>query len=294
MKILITGAKGQLGHDCTIVLGASNTVHGFSSKDMDISDQDQVKHHLQLIKPDVVVNCAAYTAVDGCEAEQEKCWLVNKEGAAIVASACAHSNVRLVHISTDYVFDGTKQVPETYIESDPVRPLSQYGASKLAGEEQIRDRLENHLILRTSWLYGISGHNFLKTMLRLAMNNPQQTIRVVNDQYGSLTWTHRLALQIQTLLESDITGTFHATATGYCSWYDVAKLFLETMQVSFILKPCTTEEYPTPAKRPVNSILKNNKLEKYGLNRMVSWEDDMVTFANQFRAELLAEVAAEK
>jgi dTDP-4-dehydrorhamnose reductase len=262
MKILITGARGQLGQDCAKVLGTENTVYGFSSQDLDISNHDQVKQHFQVIKPDIVVNCAAYTAVDKCETDQKNCWRVNAEGAGIIASICAENKARMIHISTDYVFDGNKSVPKPYKEEDPVHPLSQYGASKQVGEEQIRNILEDHLILRTAWLYGIGGPNFLKTMLRLAINNPNQTIRVVNDQYGSLTWTHRLALQIKTLLTSDVTGTFHATAEGHSTWYDGAKLFLEAMKIPFTLEPCSTNDYPTPAKRPTNSILANNHLKK--------------------------------
>jgi len=292
MKILITGARGQLGQDCAKVLGTENTVYGFSSQDLDISNHDQVKQHFQVIKPDLIINCAAYTAVDKCETDQENCWRVNAEGAGIIASICAENKARMIHISTDYVFDGNKSVPQPYKEKDPVHPLSQYGASKQAGEEKIRNRLENYLILRTAWLYGIGGPNFLKTMLRLVVSDPNRTIRVVNDQYGSLTWTHRLALQIKTLLTSDVTGTFHATAEGHSTWYDGAKLFLEAMNVPFTLEPCSTEDYPTPARRPTNSILANNHLKKNSLNRMVPWEEDVITFANQFRDKLLAEVSA--
>lgn len=293
MKILITGAGGQLGRDCARILGTESTVYAFGSRELDITDEARVRQRLQAIRPEVVVNCGAYTAVDGCETDQENCRRVNADGAGIIASVCAETGARMIHISTDYVFDGRKPVPKAYRETDPVHPLSAYGASKLAGEDQIRAQLENHLILRTAWLYGIDGRNFLKTMLRLALSDPNRTIRVVNDQYGSLTWTHRLALQIKTLLLSDLSGIFHATAEGHGTWYDGAKLFLEAMRVPFTLEPCATEDYPTPARRPANSILQNSRLGKYGLNRMVSWEEDVVTFADRFREELLAEVSGE-
>ncbi len=291
MKILVTGARGQLGQDCVRILGTDNTVCAFGSQDLDISTLDQVRQHFQVVMPDIVVNCAAYTAVDGCEKDKENCWRVNAEGAGVIASACAEVEARMIHISTDYVFDGLKRVPSPYRETDPVHPLSEYGASKLAGEEQVRNRLEDHLILRTAWLYGIDGGNFLKTMLRLAVSDPHRTIKVVNDQYGSLTWTHRLARQLETLLTSDLTGTIHATAEGHTTWYDCARLFLRAMKVPFSMEPCSTEDYPTPAKRPANSILENTLLKKYGLNRMVPWEEDIVTFASNFRDELLAEVS---
>ena len=271
------------------MLGTGSTVYAFGSEDLDIADREQVLHIMQTIKPQAVVNCAAYTAVDACERERDKCWRVNAHGPGILAAACAESNARLVHISTDYVFDGKKPLPHPYTEMDQVAPLSQYGSSKLAGEENIRDRLANHLILRTAWLYGIGGRNFLKTMLRLAVTDPGRTIRVVNDQFGALTWTYRLALQIKVLLGAELTGTIHATAEGYCSWYEGARQFLEAMRVPFSLEPCSTAEYPTPASRPANSILENTVLRTHGLNRMAAWQDDVAAFAGQYYNELLTE-----
>lgn len=291
MNILITGAHGQLGHDCVQVLGPDHRIFPLGSQELDITNQEQVSNHFQQANPDVVINCAAYTAVDRCEAERELCWRVNADGAGILATACSEVGARLIHISTDYVFDGEKPVPHSYSEEEEVHPVSQYGASKFAGEEQIRAKLADHIILRTAWLYGIGGPNFLKTMLRLAVADPTCTIRVVNDQFGSLTWTYRLALQIKTLLDTNLTGTVHAAAEGHTTWYAGAKLFLETMQVPFSLEPCTTADYPTPARRPVNSILENHRLKTFDLNQMIPWQEDIVTFAQQFRSELLAEVS---
>lgn len=289
MDVLITGAKGQLGQDCAAVLEKENTIHQLGSGDLDIGNPDQVKHLVQTIRPDVVINCAAFTAVDECESNIGKCQRVNAEGPGMIASACARINARLIHISTDYVFDGKKTVPYPYVETDPVAPLSQYGSSKLAGEQLVREQIKNHVIIRTAWLYGTGGSNFLKTMLRLSLNDPERTLRVVDDQYGSLTWTHRLAQQIQVLLTSSLTGTIHATAEGYCTWYEGAKVFLEAMQVDHSLEACATEEYPTPAHRPANSILENSVLKRHGLNRMVPWQEDIVAFAGQYRDALLSE-----
>jgi dTDP-4-dehydrorhamnose reductase len=238
---------------------------------------------------DLVLNCAAYTAVDGCETDREQCWRVNADGPGILAAACARQGSRLIHISTDYVFDGAKPPPRGYTEEDPVGPLSRYGLSKLEGERRIREQTPDHLIIRTAWLYGIGGRNFLKTMLRLAVGNPKRPIRVVNDQFGSLTWTRRLAGQIRVLIDSGLAGTIHATAEGSGTWYEGARLFLEAMGVQFTIEPCTTAEYPTPARRPVNSILENGILKKTGLNRMVPWEEDVLEFARVHREELLAE-----
>lgn len=289
MKILITGAKGQLGRDCALVLGTGHTVYGFGSRELDIADAAAVEHHLGAVQPDAVLNCAAYTGVDACETEQAPCWRVNADGPAVLAAACARLGSRLIHISTDYVFDGTRPAPQPYTEDDPVHPLCRYGQSKLAAEQRVREQTDDHLIIRTAWLYGIGGRNFLKTMLRLAVTDPNRTIRVVNDQFGSLTWTHRLARQIKLLLDAGLTGTIHATAEGSGSWYDGARLFLTAMRVPFSLEPCSTAAYPTPARRPANSILENAVLKKHGLNRMVSWEEDVMEFARRHGEELLAE-----
>ena len=289
MKILLTGARGQLGQDCARVLGTEHTVYAFGSRELDITDENQVREHMATIRPEVVINCAAYTGVDASESDQERCWQVNAQGPAHLAAASAEHAARLLHLSTDYVFAGDKPVPHPYTEADPVAPLSQYGRSKLAGEEAVRAACTNHLIIRTAWLYGIGGRNFLKTMLRLAVRDPGRSIRVVNDQYGSLTWTDRLARQIKELLPGGLTGTIHATAEGHGTWYEGARLFLTAMEVPFSLEPCTTADYPTPARRPGNSILENSVLKAKGLNRMVPWDEDVQTFARQYRTELLAE-----
>jgi len=289
MNILITGAGGQLGQDCLAVMGEEHVVHGRTSGQLDITQPEQVQHEIQTLRPDVVINCAAYTAVDTCESEQEACWAVNADGAANLAKACATGGVRLIHVSTDYVFSGNKPVPEPYTEQDPVGPLSAYGKSKLAGEQAIADRMNNFLILRTSWLYGIGGNNFLKTMLRLAMADSERTIRVVDDQYGSLTWTMTLARQIKQLLSSELTGIAHATAENSSTWYAGAKYFLESLGVEFTLEPCTTAEYPTPAHRPANSILENSFLKKHNINLMQDWQQDIDAFVELYRDELVAQ-----
>ncbi|MDU9049162.1 MAG: dTDP-4-dehydrorhamnose reductase [Candidatus Electrothrix sp. Rat3] len=289
MNILITGAGGQLGQDCLTVMGEEHTVHGRTSKQVDITHSEQVRREIKELQPDVVVNCAAYTAVDRCESEQDACWAVNAQGAAKLAEACAAGSARLIHISTDYVFAGDKPVPEPYTEQDTVGPLSVYGKSKLAGEQAIAERMDDFLILRTSWLYGIGGNNFLKTMLRLAMADPERTIRVVDDQYGSLTWTMTLARQIKQLLASELTGIAHATAEKSGTWYAGAKYFLQSMGGAFSLQPCTTAEYPTPAHRPANSILENSVLKEQKINLMQDWQQDIDAFVELYRDELVAQ-----
>ncbi|RUM35220.1 MAG: dTDP-4-dehydrorhamnose reductase [Desulfobulbus sp.] len=292
MNILITGAGGQLGRDCAMVLQQQHTVHGFSSAQLNITDKEQLEATLKTIGPDVVVNCAAYTAVDACETAKENCWSVNATGPENLARICGTTNSRLIHISTDYVFDGNKPVPEEYSEDDTVSPLSEYGRSKLAGEKNISSHTDNYLILRTAWLYGMGGKNFLKTMLKLAIADPRRTLRVVDDQYGSLTWTKTLARQIEKLLTPDLRGIAHATAEHHCTWFQGAQYFLKGMEVDFSLEPCTTAQYPTPAHRPANSILANNRLKKQGLHVMQSWQQDIDDFIHACREYLLTEAKA--
>ncbi len=289
MRVLITGSGGQLGRDCAELLAEAHTVLGLPSARLDITSRDQVRTVLQDFRPETLINCAAYTAVDRCESEQERCMAVNGAGPGILAAECALISCRMIHISTDYVFNGRRPVPKPWHEDDPVEPLSAYGRSKLAGEEAVRQRLQDHLIIRTAWLYGLHGPNFLKTMLRLALSDPGRTLRVVDDQHGALTWSRRLAKQITLLLDSEISGTIHATAAGHCSWYEGARCFLEAMQVPFSIQPCDSSEYPTPAHRPRNSILANTRLQKAGLDRMVAWDEDVVRFAQRYRDRLLAE-----
>jgi dTDP-4-dehydrorhamnose reductase len=289
MKLLITGAGGQLGQDCVRLLIDQHDICVLTSKQLNITLSQQVHQIVHEIAPDVVINCAAFTAVDACEVEQNSCLAVNAQGTANLAAACADVGCRFLHLSTDYVFDGRKPVPEPYTEKDAVAPISMYGKSKLAGEEAIIARMQNYLILRPAWLYGIGGKNFLKTMLRLALANPKRTIKVVDDQYGSLTWTMTLARQIEKVLDCGLTGIVHATAEGYSTWYAGAKYFLEAMQVPFSLAPCTTAEYPTPARRPANSILENGILKEQGLNVMRAWQDDIDEFVQMYREDLLNE-----
>ena len=293
MKILITGGNGQLGRDCTERFSRSHRVTACSSATFDITDPECARAVFAEHAPEVLVNCAAYTAVDRCQEDEARCRAVNSAGPAVLARQCARTGCRLIHISTDYVFDGSKKIPTPYTEDDPPCPLSAYGRSKLAGEQAIGEELENHLIIRTAWLYGMDGANFLKTMLRLAISTPGQSLKVVNDQMGSLTWSNRLAGQIERLLDNPLTGIVHATAEGFSSWYEGAVFFLQAMGVQADIIPCNTSEYPTPAPRPANSILENKRLKQAGLNAMVPWQQDVETFALENREALLDEARAQ-
>ncbi len=289
MKILITGGHGQLGSDVSSLLGRTHDVFSYGSRELDISDREKLNSVLSIHQPDVLVNCAAYTAVDDCETKKEQAWKVNAEGPENLAKAMEAVRGRIIHISTDYVFDGNKPSTEGYNEDDPVAPLSEYGKSKLAGEKAIAAHSSNYLILRTAWLYGWQGKNFLKTMLQLALADPARELKVVDDQYGSLTWTATLARQIQAVLSSDLQGIAHATAEGASTWYQGACYFLDSMEVPYNITPCSTAEYPTPAHRPANSILENSRLKQTGLSVFNSWQEDIDQYVKLHKEELIEE-----
>ncbi|MBW2157015.1 MAG: dTDP-4-dehydrorhamnose reductase, partial [Deltaproteobacteria bacterium] len=271
MKIMIAGNKGQLGSDSEIVLGTDHELLAIDLDELDITNLSDVQNVVQDFSPHVILNCAAYTLVDKCETEKELAWNVNVIGPKNLALSVGKYGGRLIHTSTDYVFDGRKKIPQPYAEADAPNPINYYGITKNEGEKAVRNALHEHVIVRTSWLYGFKGHNFLKTMLKLALKNPDKEIRVVDDQYGSPTWSYRLAQQISRLVDTDGQGTFHATSEGHCTWYELAGCFLEKMDVPHILVPCTSEEYPTPAARPKNSILENRHLKNKKMNIMRHW-----------------------
>ena len=285
MDVLIVGHKGQLGTDCLSVMPDAA---GVDLPDFDITNRSRTFEKLDQFRPEVIVNCAAYTAVDACETDPA-CWSVNADGPKHLAAWAVVNGAFLVHVSTDYVFAGNKPLFEACNETDSAEPVSEYGKSKLAGEKAILESGAKAAILRTAWLYGAHGKNFLKTMLRLALQNPEREIRVVNDQFGSPTWSHTLARQIAAVIETRATGLYHATSEGHCSWYDLAFRFLNLMDVPHRISPCTTAEYPTPAKRPANSILENSLLKQRGINLFEDWGVELESFVQKHRASLLAE-----
>lgn len=289
MKVLITGATGQLGSDAVYLLRNTCQVTARSSLQLDIADRSAVEEVLRRVAPDVILNCAAFTKVDACETEKSHAWNVNVEGPKNLAWCVNSYGGSLIHISTDYVFDGTKKPPGAYHEDDETCPVSCYGQTKLEGEEAIRNTTDRFVIVRTAWVYGINGHNFLKTILRLALQDPAREIKVVNDQFGSPTWSYRLAQQVAELIKITARGLYHATSEGYCTWYELAKYFLDKMEIRHPITPCATREYPTPAARPKNSILENRRLNRQGINIMRSWQDDVTEFVNAYRQLLLVE-----
>lgn len=255
MKILLTGASGMLGQDLSPVLeDVGAFVIETSSDNMDITDVAQVKNVLNCTHPDMVIHCAAYTNVDKAEEEPEKAELINVKGTENIAKVSAELDIPVVYISTDYVFDGSKNTP--YTPDDIPNPLNIYGKTKLVGEEMIKKYCKKYYIVRTSWLYGHYGKNFVETMISMA---DKSEIKVVDDQIGCPTWTVELANGILKLLSKPY-GTYHVCGGGQTSWYGFAKEIFKNMNLDVNLIPCSSSEFPRPAKRPVYSAMDNQKL----------------------------------
>lgn len=251
--ILVVGAKGMLGHDLMELLG--ERAIGVDIDEIDITSIESVFKVFSELKPEVVINCAAYTDVDGCESNTEKAMEVNGEGVGYLAMACRESGALLVQISTDYVFDGGKGAP--YNEDDAPRPLSVYGESKLAGEMNAAVAPQ-HLIVRTQWLYGLHGKNFVETMLRLGAE--KELLTVVDDQVGSPTWTMDLARAIIALVDKGCRGIYHAANREFCSWNTFAKTIFKESGLTVAVAPMTTAELDRPARRPLYSTLDCGRL----------------------------------
>jgi dTDP-4-dehydrorhamnose reductase len=265
--LLITGANGQLGVAVNQILAGKYELVNTDVAELDITDVAAVQGLVREVQPYAAINCAAHTAVDRCESEEVAAFRINAIGARNLAIATAEAGAKLVHISTDYVFDGTAQQP--YTEFDPPRPASVYGASKLAGECFVKDFAQHYFILRTAWLYG-EGKNFVKTMLRLA--EEKDTVAVVADQFGSPTSALELARAIEWLLPTDNYGLYHATCAGECSWADFAAEIFRLAGKQTQVKRISTAEYPTPAKRPAYSVLQNYMFELLDGYRFADWQ----------------------
>ena len=254
MKILVTGAKGMLGQDlCPILEDEGYEIVETDIQNMDITKYDAVKSVLTQEEPDIVIHCAGYTNVDKAEEDVETSRLINYKGTENIAKVCSDEDITLVYISTDYVFDGEKTEP--YKPDDKPNPLNKYGLTKFEGEEAVRKYCKKYYIARTSWLYGIHGKNFVETMLSLA-DKPE--LKVVDDQIGCPTWTVELSEGIVKLLKGADFGTYHICGSGKTSWYGFAKEIFAQSGVSVNLKPCTTDEFPRPAKRPHYSVMNND------------------------------------
>ena len=269
MKILITGSGGMLGHDLGEVLKSRHDLIMTTSETLDITDADNVAELISREKPDVVINAAAYTDVDGCEKNRDLALSVNAEGPQNLAKACSEIGCVLVHISTDYVFNGKNTTP--WVESDNTGPISVYGESKLKGEENIINMMDKYFIIRTAWLYGVNGGNFPKTMLELAKTHSE--ITVVYDEVGCPTYTLDLAKAISVLVESDDYGIYHITNSGECSWCEFARYIFEVAGCDVEVIPVTASEFNRPAPRPSYSVLKNKKWIENGFKPLRDYKE---------------------
>lgn len=268
-KILVTGCNGQLGRAINKYYATSSEVELINTDvaDLDITNVDKVMEYVRGAKPDVIVNCAAYTAVDASESDIDNAYRINAIGPRNLSLAASDTGAKMMHISTDYVFDGTASKP--YIEFDAVNPQGAYGKTKLAGENMVREFADKYYIVRTAWLYG-DGKNFVKTMLRLSETN--DTVRVVADQFGTPTSADELARAIGYLIPTDNYGVFHGTCEGSCSWADFTEEIFKLKGLSTKVDHITTAEYPTPAKRPAYSVLENYMLKLTGDYTFADWK----------------------
>lgn len=271
MRILIFGAEGQLGSELRRVLGAHHDLVPLSHREADITDLNRLMILTERINPDVVINSAAYTDVDGCESDRDKAFLVNTIGARNAAIAARRAKARIVHISTDYVFDGGKD--GAYAEYDLPNPINVYGWSKLLGERMVAEQNPDSYILRVAWLYGPEGRNFVKTMISLSKSNEE--IRVVNDQRGTPTFAGDVAEQIDMLIGTDSYGLYHCTSQGSCTWYEFAVEIFRLIGADIRVVPVSSSEFPRPARRPRNSVLDNLLLRVQGMDIMPHWRDSL-------------------
>jgi dTDP-4-dehydrorhamnose reductase len=294
MKILLVGGSGMLGRDCKEVFDLEHEVIAPDKKKLDIVSWDGVIECLQTIEPDVIVNCAGFTDVDACESEEFLVRKINVEGPRNLAQGSARFNCKLVHISSDYVFSGKKSIPQPYFEDDPTDPISAYGKSKMESEVAVRENAPDYVIIRTAWLYGLHGENFITSLLKNTVGKKRKTIKVVKDQFGSPTWTYRLALQIDALIKGDAKGTVHATSDGYCSRFDFAKEVFKELNLKVSVKSSRLKDYDQPARRPANCILENRVLKKWGMDLMRDWKSDLKEFLEKHGKDLVKEARSKK
>ena len=269
MKVLVTGVNGQLGHDIVEECQKRNIeAIGVDVKEMDITNVNQVNEVITETKPDAIIHCAAWTAVDKAEDEVEQCRKVNRDGTKHIVDVCEKLDLPLMYFSTDYVFDG--QGEEPWNEYDERHPLNVYGQTKYEGELEV-ERLKKHFIIRISWVFGINGGNFIKTMLRLGKERKE--VSVVNDQIGSPTYTYDLARLCVDMIQTKEYGTYHATNEGICSWYEFACEIFKQAKMDVIVHPVDSTQFPTRAIRPKNSRMNKTELDKHGFTRLPSWQD---------------------
>lgn len=280
MKILVTGVNGQLGYDVVKVLNARKIeCKGVDMVDFDITDAAAAEKYITEYSPDAVIHCAAYTAVDRAEDDAETCYKVNVLGSENLAKACKKTGAKMLYVSTDYVYGGSGTEP--FEPTDATDPKSVYGRTKLGGEEAVRKYVDKFFIIRTSWVFGINGNNFVKTMLRLGAE--REMLTVVDDQIGSPTYTPDLARLICDLIVTDKYGIYHGTNENYCSWAEFASAIMNKGKRKCVIKPIPSSEYPAKAQRPLNSRLSKKCLDDVGIERLPTWQNALDRFFEEMK-----------
>ena len=277
MKVLVTGVKGQLGYDVVKELGGRGHQHiGVDRDEMDLMDNEAIRTFIMGLNPEAIIHCAAYTAVDKAEEEVDVCYQVNAEATKIIAECAKELDIKMIYISTDYVFDGIKE--GEYVETDLPNPINVYGASKLKGEQYVQALLEKYYIVRISWVFGINGNNFIKTMRRLGLERDE--LNIIHDQVGSPAYTAHLASLLVDMIETDKYGIYHVTNEGFCSWYEFANEIFKQSDIKVKTNPITTDQYPTKAKRPLNSRMSKVKLKENGFDPLPTWQQAVSDYLN--------------
>ncbi len=280
MKVLVTGVKGQLGYDVVNELEKRNIeAVGVDIDEMDITDADSVSKVIKAADPDAVIHCAAYTAVDAAEDNVEICRKVNRDGTQNIANVCKELDCKMIYISTDYIFDGQGTRP--WEPDDEAAPLNVYGQTKYEGELAVTNTLEKYFIVRIAWVFGLNGKNFIKTMLNLAKT--RDTLTVVNDQFGSPTYTYDLARLLVDMVLTDKYGKYHATNEGITNWYEFACEIFKTAGVKVKVLPVSASEYPAKAKRPTNSRMSKDKLTENGFEKLPTWQDALKRYVETLK-----------
>ncbi|MFD7523213.1 dTDP-4-dehydrorhamnose reductase [Paenibacillus chitinolyticus] len=280
MKILVTGAKGQLGSEvCRLFEAEGHEVYGYGREKLDFTDQTACGRIIHEIRPDVLIHCGAYTAVDKAESEPDAAYRVNASGTRNLAVEAEKHNVKFCYVSTDYVFDGRGSTP--YNEYDNTNPQSIYGKSKRAGEILTQTLSSRYFIVRTSWVYGRIGQNFVKTMLKLG--GEKTSLNVVHDQTGSPTYAADLASFLLELVQTEKYGIYHASNAGTCTWYEFAKAIFEESGMNVAVNPCTTDEFPRPAERPPFSVMDHMGIRSNGFRDLRGWEEGLRDFLKEYR-----------
>jgi len=293
-RILVTGSRGQLGRDLVERLSGSYDLTGVDIDELDITDRKAALSLVDSLQPDVLIHAAAFTDVDGCESDRDQAFAVNAYGTRNLALACKEIGARMVYYSTDYVFDGTSD--RSYTEEDKPDPKTVYGQSKLAGEESIAEILDDYVIMRIAWVYGKHGKNFPKTMLRIGGEQLKkiesgekiEPLKVVDDQFGNPTWTEEVVSQTHKMIESDMRGIVHATSEEETSWFGFAQDIFAAMNMPVKTVPCTTEDFPRLAPRPMRSSLENSRLKAAGMNLMRDYREALRGFLDRNGKDLIS------